>query len=626
MMREHSPHIRTSLEGRSDYRPGYVKGNKPNHSRPQRSVNVGRLGEALGLDVLGAALGLTEEAVNIVIQGRGHAREDQYFVHLVQKLKDAGLPKGWTEQEDAPLLPEYLKALREFAAASDNKAPIRRTNFKRLAKAFNGRTDVLAEALQMVAPSISNVAEGRLEFDDGRAGHLNPRLMEAGFPDGWLEQAEPELTDAMLAGVESLANEEAEQELASRDDDLKHTEGQAFVGSPTTSVQPVAAPVDTSQETVMATSKKSSPAATPTFNKPVSTFAAAGMPGAARPMAHPTASGARIPRTVMAGGRPVGGAGAKKATAAPAAAPAAHAVKAAAPAPAAAPAAKKAAPTAAKKTAVPAKKAPAHKTAHAAPAVQAPVAAADSSNGREGVISKEASIARAEAVDKLLNGTRRGVKVTLWRDILGKGLPYWGNIRRGAVLFHDDLAARVEEAMGLPKGWADNPSFPPTSLAEWVVNPEEPIPTLLEAHAGVQGASTADGEPAAAPAAAPKATYPKPYARKTAPRPPLVTTTKAPTSAPVLKPPVFTPPNQGDLLSDTHAAQPAAQAQAAAQPAAQPATPAVAAPAPAPVAAAPAGTHSPMVTALLALIEARSTAGSLTDATVMQLIHTLSAA
>jgi Meckel syndrome type 1 protein len=607
-----------------------VKGAKPNHSRPQRSVNVGRLGEALGLDVLGAAMGLTDEAVNIVIQGRGHAREDQYFVHLVQRLKDAGLPKGWTEQDEAPLLPEYLKALREFAAASDNKAPIRRANFKRLAKAFNGRTEVLAEALQMVAPSIANVAEGRLEFDDGRAGHLNPRLMEAGFPDGWLEQAEPELTDAMLTGLESLANEEAEQELAARDDDLKHTEGQAFVGgSSTTSVQPVAAPVDTSQETVMATSK-STPAAKPTFNKPTSTFAAAGMPGASRPMAHPTAAGAKLPRTVMAGGRPIGGAkavpAAKKTTAAPAAAPAAPAAKTAA----AVPAAKKAAPSAAKKTTAPAKNAPAH-TAHAAPApAPAPAAeAADSTKGREGVISKEASIARAEAVDKLLNGTRRGVKVTLWRDILGKGLPYWGNIRRGAVLFHDDLAARVEEAMGLPKGWADNPSFPPTSLAEWVVNPEEPIPTLLEAHAGVQGASTGDAAaaaPAAAPAAA-KATYPRPYARKTAPRPPLVTTTKAPTSAPVLKAPVFTPPNQGDLLADTHAAQPAAQTQtpaAAAQPAPQPAVPSVAAPAPAAVA--PAGAHSPMVTALLALIEARSAAGALPDATVMQLIHTLSAA
>jgi hypothetical protein len=588
-----------------------------------RSVNLSRLGDELGLDVLGAALGLTDEAIGIVIQGRGHAREDQYLAHLVHRLKEAGLPAGWTETEEAPLRPEYLKALREFAAAATNKAPIRRANFKRLAKAFNGRADVLAAALDMVAPSISNVAEGRLEFDDGRFGHVNPQLMQAGFPDGWLEQAEPVLTDAMLTGLEQAANDSYERELADADDDLKHTEGQAFVGSTDKSVQPVAAPVDSSQETVMATANprqaKSTTATTkPSFNKPTPTFAAAGKPNAARPMAHPTATGgAKIPRTVMAGGRKIGGAGAPVATktAAPAPAPAA---RQAAPAKTTAvktapPAAKKAA-VSAKTAGAPAKKAPAHKTTHAAPApTPAPApTVAEASNARS-TVTKEVSLARAEALNRLLSGARRGTKVTLWRDILGPGLAYWGNIRRGAVLFRDELAQGTIQAMGLPSDWFDNPTFPPKTLAPWVTDPDAPVPTALEAGAEPQGAPVAQA--AAAPETA-KATYAKPFARKTAPRPPLVTTTKAPTSAPVLKAPVFVPPTaQGDLLT---AAAPAAHP-AAAVPAAQPAAPAVAAP------ASTAGNHSPMVAALLALIEARSAAGTLTDNAAMGLIHSLSA-
>jgi chemotaxis protein histidine kinase CheA len=622
-MREFSPRSSSSFHERGDFRAGHVKSNKPTHTRPMRSVNLSRLGDELGLDVLGAALGLTDEALGIVIQGRGHVREDQYLAHLVHRLKEAGLPAGWTETDDAPLRPEYLKALREFAAAATNKAPIRRANFKRLAKAFNGRADVLAAALDMVAPSISNVAEGRLEFDDGRFGHVNPQLMQAGFPDGWLEQAEPVLTDAMLTGLEQAANDSYERELADADDDLKHTEGQTFVGSTEKSVQPVAAPVDTSQETVMATANPrqakstTATATTAPFKKPTPNFAAAGTPGGPRPMAHPTA-GAKIPRTVMAGGRKIGGDAAPVARKTAAAAPSARqAAPAKTPAvKAAPPAAKKAAP---QKAAAPAAKktAPATKTA-SAPAKKAPVAQAELLPMPEvrGSVTKEESLARAEALNKLLNGARRGTKVTLWRDILGPGLAYWGNIRRGAVLFRDELAQGAIKALGLPTDWFENPTFPPKTLAPWVVDPNAPVPTALEAGIQQQGAPVADG---AAASEAPKATYPKPFARKTAPRPGLVTTTKAPTSAPVLKAPVFTPPAQADLLAASPA-QPAAAAPVA-QPAAAVAAPAVAAPA----VATPPGHHSPMVSALLALIDARASAGTLSDTAAMQLIHTLSA-
>jgi hypothetical protein len=640
-MRDFSVRTSSSFHERGDFRPGHVKANKPQHSRPQRSVNLSRLGEVLGLDILGAALGLSDEAVGIVIQGRGHAREDQYLAHLVLRLKEAGFPGGWTEAEDAPLRPEYLKALREHAAAATNKAPIRRANFKRLAKAFNGRAELLATALDMVAPSISNVAEGRLEFDDGRFGHVNPQLMQAGFPDGWLEQAEPDLTDAMLTGLEQKANDSLERDLAEADDDdLKHTEGQAFVGSTDKTVQPVAAPVDTSQETVMATANQrqakstTAPVTKPSYRNATPTFAAAGKPGGPRPMAHPTAGGAKIPRTVMAGGRKIG-AGAPVAKKTTAAVPAAHQAapaKTAAVKPAAVKtAAVKTAPPAAKKTAVPHKAAtPAAKKATPAPKTSSAPAKKAQAVQQELLstpevragITKEASLARAEALNTLLNGARRGTKVTLWRDILGPGLAYWGNIRRGAVLFRDELAQGAIQALGLPTDWFENPTFPPKTLAPWVVDPDAPVPTALEAGVQPQGAPVADG----AASGAPKATYPKPFARKTAPRPGLVTTTRAPTSAPVLKAPVFTPPAQADLLAEAPA-RPAAAQPAAAQPAAAPvaqAAPVVATPAVAPPALVT-GHHSPMVSALLALIDARASTGTLSDTAAMQLIHTLSA-
>ncbi|WP_157639906.1 hypothetical protein [Burkholderia ubonensis] len=561
------------------------------------------------MDVLGAALGLTDEALRIVVDGRGHAREDQYVAHLVHRLKEAGIPAGWTEREAAPLNPEYLRTLREFAAASPNKAPIRRSNFRRLAQAFVGRAEALADALEMVTSSISNVAEGRLEFDDGRFGHVNPRLMQAGFPDGWLEQAEPDLTDDMIAGIVQLATDQYERELVEHEEDLKHTEGQAFVSpSPTQvaeqSVQPVAAPVDTSQETVMATAnqrqaKTSKAAQPPSFNAPAPQFKAAGMPAGAKPMAHPMAAGAKIPRSVLASGRKLAGAPV---------------------------AAKKTAPTAAAPAAAP-KATQAAKGKAAAPAPVAQAAAPEAAERRtpapRGTVTKEVSLARAEALEKLLENARRGAKVTLWRDILGSSLPFWGNIRRGAVLFRDDLAEGAVIAMGLPHGWLDNPTYPPATLAAWVTDPDAPVPTPLEIQAAMGEADAASSakahaaaaapaaakSPAATPAAAPAPATPsvtKPYARKTAQSAPQVTMTKAPTA-----PPVF---------EGAAAAAASAPATQVAAPEAQPATPASAAPA-----IAVTGQLTPMVSALVSLIQARVSSGTFTDADAMKLIHTLSA-
>ncbi|MBU9199978.1 hypothetical protein KTD31_00995 [Burkholderia multivorans] len=607
-MREFS--TRASASPGREYRPNQgAKPIKQSAGKSKRAVNLGRLADELGFDVLATALGLTDQALRILLDGRDYAREEQYVAHLVHRLKEAGFPPGWTEQSFAPIAPEYLRALRQFAAGASNKAPIRRANFRRIAAAFEGRESLLADALDMVPSAVANVADGRLEFNDSRFGHLNPQLVKAGFPDGWLEQAEPELTDDMIQAVVQLATDEYERQLAEADEDAREAQQhaqQAFVNpAPTSvslqSVQPVAAPVDPSLETNMATATrqaKHTPARP--MNKPKT------QPGtpASKPMAHPSAS--KLPRSVLAGGRSLAGAKppvARKTQAGPAAVAApAHA--------------------------------PAHSPAHAAAATPAAasaehqqVAQATQSKRGRGTVSKEVSLARAEALEKLLVDARRGAKVLLWRDMLGSSLPFWGNIRRGAVLFRDDLAAGAERALGLPEGWLDNPTFPPPPLAAWLTDANAPVPTALEAQAGLVPTSTGTTQPAPTAAQPPStkkhASAAKPFARKTAPQPPKLTMTKPPEAAPA---PVAASTAPAQQTAPVQHAEPAAAAPVAAAPVAAAPVAAPAAPAPqaAPAAAAFAA-QSPMVSALIAVIQARSTAGLLTDADAMTLIHQLSA-
>lgn len=599
-MREFSTRAGASHE--REYRPGHgPRPIKQGAGKSKRAVNLGRLADELGTDVLGTALGLSDQALRTLLDGRDYAREEQYVAHLVHRLKEAGFPPGWTEQTFAPIAPEYLSALRQFAAGASNKAPIRRSNFRRLASAFDGRESLLADALDMVPSAVTNVADGRLEFNDSRFGHLNPQLVKAGFPDGWLEQAEPELTDDMIQAVVQLATDEYERQLAEADEDAREAQQapQAFVNpAPTSvslqSVQPVAAPVDPSPETNMATATrqaKQTPARP--MNKPKT------KPGtpASKPMAHPTAS--KLPRSVLAGGRSL--AGAKPPVARKTSAPAAAAAPAHAPV-----------KHAATQHAAPAQHAP----QTAAPAAHQPVVDAAQQKPGRGAVSKEVSLARADALEKILVDARRGAKVLLWRDMLGSSLPFWGNIRRGAVLFRDDLAAGAERALGLPEGWLDNPTFPPPPLAAWLTDPNAPVPTALEAQAGLVPTASAQAAPAGAqpPSTKKHASAAKPFARKTAPQPPKLTMTKAPEAAPHLETPA-------------PAAQPAAQAAPAAAPvaAAPVATAAPAAVAPAPQAAVSAAGQTPMVSALIAVIQARANAGLFSDTDAMSLIHQLSA-
>ena len=676
----------SSYPDRAEYRQGQGHGRaKSSGTRSRRSANLANLARELGgQDLLGAALGLTDEAVTILVDGRDHARENQYGAHLAARLKDAGIPASWLDQTNAKITPEYLSALRKFAAASSNKAPIRRANFRRIAAAFEGREQVLADALEMVASAIPNVVDGLLELDDGRFGHMNPRLMRAGFPDSWLEEAEPDLTDALLLSLEQLATDEYERHFEEDQAARVAHEGQAFVAptpEPSPAVQPTAAAVDKPKETVMA--PKSQPTR-PSLPQQQPEFKAGGMPSAAaKPMAHPSAAAPRVNRNLLAAGRSISGPAAKPIGSAPA-----KSISRAAP-PAQMPqlpgqqaAASTGVPTASNQAAaapatLPVKTDAPASTAQATQA-SAPAAKPANTTAPRGTVSKEVSLARADALEKLLKDSRRGAKVTLWRDMVGSSLPFWGNIRRGAVLFRDDLAQAVEKALELPEGWLDKPTYPPASVAAWLTDEAVPLPQGTNAAQGdgadgaqAQGDAAdqgADGSAApdsaaqapAAPAAGAakkaggskkgseqKRDMSKPFATNRAPQPPRVTMAgQPPATPPVLPGADATPavderqlqlvdmgsPAPGMPLASASQASDAAQgaqAPAAAAPAA--ASPVVApVPAPAqiaPVAAAPAATITPNVgpfAAAGALLTSQPQPGPLTQA-LMSIITAKSA-
>lgn len=667
-MREQALRASSSYPDRAEYRPGTGRG-KSSGTRSRRSANLSRLARELGgQDLLGAALGLTSEAMTILVDGRDHARENQYGAHLAARLKDAGIPATWLDRQDAKIAPEYLNALRTFAAASSNKAPIRRANFRRIATAFEGREQVLADALEMVVSAIPNVVDGLLEMDDGRFGHMNPRLMRAGFPDSWLEQAEPDLTDEMLLSLEQLATDEYERHFET--DERAH-KGQTFVAPPAPesapTPQPTAAPVDKPKETVMA--PKSQPAQ-PSLPPQQPEFKAGGMPSS-KPMAHPSASGTRaLPRSVMAAGRSLSGPAAKPIGSAPAKSISRSAPPAQMPQP----------PAAAASSAQnqPAAQTPASQKTPPAAQRTAPAAKHSNPPAPRSTVSKEVSMARAEALEELLKTARRGAKVTLWRDLVGSSLPFWGNIRRGAVLFRDDLAQAVEKALELPKGWLDKPTYPPATLAAWLTDENAPVPefkTPAQSQGGEAGqGAAADMQPTAGAAAGAKKgagtkrDVIRPFATSKAPQPGRVTMTQNPGLTPPVLPRAATgtsastdvAPGQnplpgfeavdsreaiGQLYADAAAgagssADPASPAAAVAPTQATPsaaAAPSVA-PAPTPGAAAPAqmfnlsaaapavqGQPGPLTQALLSIITAKSAAGTFTETDALALINKLMA-
>ncbi|RQR65575.1 hypothetical protein DIE18_03760 [Burkholderia sp. Bp9125] len=400
------------------------------------------------------------------------------------------MPHTWLDQPNARLVPDHLTNLRRMASSSDSKAAIRRANLRKVVDAFQDKLELLGDALELAVQSISAILDGQLVFDDQRFGHINPRLVAGGFPDGWLEHSDAQLTPEMIHGLEALATDVIERELA----ELEESRSQAHVNpapmaeAEETAVDAAVPAATMMPEPVVTPSAPSAPLAPnlPPFAKsaatvPAAPAAPAAQPDRATPPAPPFARQHELPLT-------------------PINQPIEEPVMAKTP-----PAAKKGMPS---KTAKPGSKAsppPAlsasalaglqHRS-HAAKsklrdkvgigpknAQPKPHAAKRTATAKTGpfvrgkdVLTKEQSLARAEALAKLLDNSRRGAKSTLWRDFLGSSLPYWGNVRHGTATFRDDLATNAEQALGLPENWLDNPSFPPTSMAAWVTDATVPLP------------------------------------------------------------------------------------------------------------------------------------------------------
>lgn len=79
-MREHALRTGSAYQERGDKRNNPNKSRQTSGPRSKRSVNLGRLGAELGLDVLGAGLGLSEQAIKVLVEGRDHAREEQLLL------------------------------------------------------------------------------------------------------------------------------------------------------------------------------------------------------------------------------------------------------------------------------------------------------------------------------------------------------------------------------------------------------------------------------------------------------------------------------------------------------------------------------------------------------------------
>lgn len=562
--------------------------------KPARTTNLRKLCEELGQDLVGAALGLDDDAMRVLLEGRGHPKEDDYNAHLTHRMSEVGIPAGWLDKQYSATPPSYIRSLRALAAESPNKAPIRRANFKKVAEAFEGREEILSDALDMVPSAIRNVAAGLLLFDDGRFSHVNPRLMKAGFPDGWLEQPEPKLEPEMVQSLEKQAVDELEREHAEFQAD--HAQSQAAeqaaaslaqtqTSSKTSqfaeesaaqeefSLTPSPAPSDTPKEPAMPTARSVTKTPKKSSGKGPSLKPFQGvLPTAPKAPGKPAAGPRKnLPLAILAGQQPAAPKGMPKAAAA-------GAPKKPGSKPTKAPVASglKSAPIAA-----------AAQSPKASPVAPAP---AGKKRGPRVRMDKEVSQRRAVALAQLLENQRRGVKSALWDNIMGSSLAMWGNMRRGTVAFKDETADKVTAAMGLPEGWLDDPVFPPPSLAQWVTDPEAPLPT---------------GETQAV---------------RTAPRSPTMDRSKT-------APPRATPTPHAAVASAPSA--PPARAAASAPtvaPAPSAPTPARAAPAPsqAPAAIPSASNLGPLTTALLAVIANKAAAGAFTEIEALKLLNELS--
>ncbi|WP_144267425.1 hypothetical protein [Comamonas thiooxydans] len=540
-------------------------GSPPHRNAPavkSRLANaLTKISQEVDLDLMESAFAISSDAIREIISGRNPASERTYSAHIEHRIAHTPVLSRWFATPDAPYTKELTKQLKYLASTSQRRAGLRRNNFTQLSKAFSDDITVLADALQLAESGVLRIISGELEFDDQRFGHINPLLVAAGFEDGWLELADPSLSDSMIQRLRQLAKEGFDDHtevgvatethvIAAKMPEIEQTSGSDNSGvlvansesdANTTNTAPIAA--TQTKETDMtkpASAKTSTAPAAPKTTAARTSLLSRGALSAGRSILSGASGSSTKPIPAAAG--------LLAAASAPAAGPTVthrvtRSVPAAAPTPA--PATPASAQSAASAVAagkslqpvVPGKTVkavkPGKKAATASkpqskgapkPAVNASTTTGAAATANTSVPKgkpsdskeKQISLARAAALQSLLEQARRKAKVTLWRDLMNSSLPVWGNIRNGQVLLRDDKANQITKHLGLPDGWLDNPVMPPPTIAAWVMDPTVPLPTAAAPkQQGLDLAPSEDKAPAPATAASSnKDAAPSPAAAK----------------------------------------------------------------------------------------------------------------
>lgn len=540
------------------------------------ATNLRKISRVLQPDMLATALGVSEDTLSVLISGRDQNLENSYSSHLAHRLEQAKLPPTLLQTPDVQIRPEHITKLRNLASSSSNKAPLRRENFRKLVKAFEDKIDVLADALEMNSESVLGVANGHLELNEQRVNHINPRLMQAGFIDGWLEEiSEDALNESEVIRLEKLASdlyedeedysvsepfdfdayvEESNRALKEAIEASIKAENSFQSAKPTKKLgtskpkwevaaekvsmeklgvdvrernrvlreeaRKAEAEVIREENRILAEANrirkskelKEAERVSEALKKKVN-YRFSRADSAPNPDALPLSEALNQldkkvnkehsvneldnrQATPPVPGIPRGAVGAGRSSIRPVKPAARKAAKdnksSASSSDTSTPRYSPGRPLRARKAIPPAQVRADQESHKAQQEVEAALAKPETSSNKglsygdfekstsaRGEISLKQSMVRVNALDSIFKDARRGAIVTLWRDLIGSNQAMWGNIRRGAALFRDDLARKAEQGLELPEGWLDNPTYPPATLADWVTDSDVPRPTEL---------------------------------------------------------------------------------------------------------------------------------------------------
>ena len=453
-----------------------------NTYRTQLSTNLRKLVDVMDIDLLSTSLGLRESVLRDILSGRDNG--DSYRQFIEQKLDEAGFASRWLDRANAQVFPDQISELKQLASVSTQKAPLRRNNLKTLLLAFDGKLDTLADALEVVPESLLKVADGALVLDDQRFGHFNPKLVEAGFPDCWLDLPQAKVDESWAQGLEKMAADQYEAYLSAND-------------PPAVAYTIAAEPAATAQ--ISAAGPEEEIHVLPPTPTVISTLTTANVmstppiPATLKPAATPKAS---IVGAIF-GSKKTADFLEKKATKAvsptqialpltpePQEMPVATAAPGqaiqlkGAPPPAVAKAFSKDPAATVNSASIQASQA-AHAAKVAAPVpapTSGPVARAGMPTKNEVKVQAQAtSLLRAQRLEELMLHTRRGLRTFIWNDILSKSLPHFYNIKAGKAAFTDEMQAGITQALGLPAGWLDDPKGDVTVGGSWIYSKDMPL-------------------------------------------------------------------------------------------------------------------------------------------------------